>query len=211
MSRATECAPEDGRLWLELEEIWAWLGRRDSMERAWERALALLPGQELPQAWCRRGRQLRAVVCHPEASFAAYRTAEAPLTRQSSAAVRADTLIGLAWGEAQRPASRITQRPASRITQRPASRITRPGGDAFGVWQPCGKPMPRLMVPRWPRSCSTVRAQWPDGSLWQRQRSRSYSAWSYGGAMAGGSHGPVVKSRRSASSLVRLHLAAVDR
>ena len=100
MSRATECAPDDGRLWLELEEIWAWLGRRDSMERAWERALALLPGQELPQAWCRRGRQLRAVVCHPEASFAAYRTAEALLTRQSTAAVRADTLIGLAWGEA---------------------------------------------------------------------------------------------------------------
>jgi hypothetical protein len=40
---------------------------------------------------------------------------------------------------------------------------------------------------------------------------RSYSAWSYGGAAAGGSHGPVVKSLRSASSLVRPHLAAVDR
>ena len=40
---------------------------------------------------------------------------------------------------------------------------------------------------------------------------RSYSAWSYGGATAGGSHGPVTNSLRSASSLVRPHLAAVDR
>ena len=100
LSRATECAPADWRLWLELEEVLAWLGRRDAMEQAWERALALLPDQELPQAWCRRGRQLRAVVCHPEASFTAYRTAEALLTPQSPDAVRADTLIGLAWGEA---------------------------------------------------------------------------------------------------------------
>ena len=39
----------------------------------------------------------------------------------------------------------------------------------------------------------------------------SYSAWDYGGAVAGGSHGPVVKSWRSASSLLMPHLAAVDR
>ena len=32
---------------------------------------------------------------------------------------------------------------------------------------------------------------------------RSYSAWRYGGATAGGSHGPVTNSLRSASSLVR--------
>jgi hypothetical protein len=41
--------------------------------------------------------------------------------------------------------------------------------------------------------------------------SSSYSAWDYGGAVAGGSHGPVVKSWRSASSLLMPHLAAVDR
>lgn len=98
--RATECAPQDGRLWLELGEIWAWLGRRDSMEQAWEQALAQLPDEELPRAWNQRGRQLRAVVCHPDASLAAYRKAEALLTPQSPAGVRADTLIGLAWGEA---------------------------------------------------------------------------------------------------------------
>jgi DNA-binding SARP family transcriptional activator/tetratricopeptide (TPR) repeat protein len=100
LSRATECTPGEGRLWLELEEVWAWLGRRDFMEHAWEQALALLPGPELAQAWCRRGRQLRSVVCHPEASFAAYGTAETLLTPQSPPAVRADTLLGLAWGQA---------------------------------------------------------------------------------------------------------------
>jgi DNA-binding SARP family transcriptional activator/tetratricopeptide (TPR) repeat protein len=100
LSRATECAPGDGQLWLELEEVWAWLGRRNSMEQAWERALALLSDQDLPQAWCRRGRQLRSVICHPGASFAAYGTAKALLTSQSPAAVRAETLVGLAWGQA---------------------------------------------------------------------------------------------------------------
>ena len=43
LSRATECAPHDWRLWLELDEVRAWLGRRDAMEQAWEQALALLP------------------------------------------------------------------------------------------------------------------------------------------------------------------------
>ncbi len=98
--RATECARADGRLWLELEEVWAWLGRRDAMERAWDQALALLPEPELAAAWCRRGRQLRSVACNPAASAAAYRQAEALLTSQSSDPVRADTLIGLAWGQA---------------------------------------------------------------------------------------------------------------
>ena len=100
LSRATECAPGDGRLWLERQEVWAWLGHRDFAEQAWEKALARLAGQELPQAWCRRGYQLRTIVCHPAASFAAYRTAEALLTPESSAGLRAATLIGLAWGEA---------------------------------------------------------------------------------------------------------------
>ncbi len=77
--------PGDGLLWLELEEVWAWLGRRDSMEQAWEQALTLLPDAQLPRAWCRGGRQLRSVVCHPEASFAAYGTAESLLTPQSPA------------------------------------------------------------------------------------------------------------------------------
>ncbi len=98
--RATECAPGNGQFWLELEEVWAWLGRRDAMEHAWEQALALLPDQDLPRAWCRRGRQLRTVVCHPEGSFAAYGIAEGMLTPDAPAVLRAETLIGLAWGQA---------------------------------------------------------------------------------------------------------------
>jgi DNA-binding SARP family transcriptional activator/tetratricopeptide (TPR) repeat protein len=98
--RATDLAPGDGRLWLELAEVWAWLGRRAEMDSAWERGLALQSGQDLPRAWCRRGRQFRSVVCHPEASMRAYRKAEELLTPDSADELRTETLIGLAWGEA---------------------------------------------------------------------------------------------------------------
>jgi tetratricopeptide (TPR) repeat protein len=98
--RATDLAPRDGRLWLESAEVWGWLGRRADMDAAWERGLALTSGPEVARAWCRRGRQFRSVVCHPEGSMRAYRQAEALLTPDSDAAVRADTLIGLAWGDA---------------------------------------------------------------------------------------------------------------
>ena len=73
LTRALDLTPGDGRLWLDLEEIWAWLGRAPEMEAAWERALALLDEDDMAAAWCRRGRQLRTVVCHPEASLRAYR------------------------------------------------------------------------------------------------------------------------------------------
>jgi DNA-binding SARP family transcriptional activator/tetratricopeptide (TPR) repeat protein len=96
--RAVEAAPGDGGLWLELEEIWAWLGRRPDMESAWQRALELLSGPDVPRAWCRRGLQLRTVVCHPESALRAYREAEqAP---DADRATRVATLVGLAWGEA---------------------------------------------------------------------------------------------------------------
>ncbi|HEV7963513.1 MAG TPA: AAA family ATPase [Actinoplanes sp.] len=100
LTRAVELAPDSGPLWLELEEIWAWLGNRTEMETTWERALALLTGEDVARAWCRRGRQLRTVVCNPEASLRAYRAADAALTGGSDLATRADTLVGLAWGEA---------------------------------------------------------------------------------------------------------------
>jgi DNA-binding SARP family transcriptional activator/tetratricopeptide (TPR) repeat protein len=98
--RATECSPGDGSLWLELVEVCAWLGRNGAMEQAWDRALARLPAVDLPAAWCQRGRQLRSVVCRPEASFAAYSRAETLLTPQTPDRVRADVLIGLAWSHA---------------------------------------------------------------------------------------------------------------
>ncbi|HEX4705494.1 MAG TPA: AAA family ATPase [Pseudonocardiaceae bacterium] len=100
LGRATQCTPDDGPLWLELQEVWAWLGQPERMEAAWQRATALLPESELAAAWCRRGRQFRTVVCDPAASLAAYRGAVARLTEQSTSDVRAATLIGLAWGEA---------------------------------------------------------------------------------------------------------------
>jgi DNA-binding SARP family transcriptional activator/tetratricopeptide (TPR) repeat protein len=100
LRRAVDLIPDDGRLWLELEEIWAWLGRRAEMETAWERALALLGDEDIARAWCRRGLQLRNVVCHPEGSLRAYHAAEAALTSSSDPTTRTDTLIGLAWGEA---------------------------------------------------------------------------------------------------------------
>jgi DNA-binding SARP family transcriptional activator/tetratricopeptide (TPR) repeat protein len=100
LTRAIECRPGDGRLWLDLGEVSAWLGRTDASEQAWERALALLPAADLPEAWCHRGRQFRSVVCHPQASFEAYRTAQTLLTEQTPDPVRAQTLIGLAWSHA---------------------------------------------------------------------------------------------------------------
>jgi hypothetical protein len=54
LSRATECAPGDGRLWLELQEVWAWLGRRDPMEQAWEQTLATRRRRSRPIARPRR-------------------------------------------------------------------------------------------------------------------------------------------------------------
>jgi DNA-binding SARP family transcriptional activator/tetratricopeptide (TPR) repeat protein len=96
LRRAVELTPDDGGYWLELEEIWAWLGRRTEMEAAWERVLELLTGPDLARAWCRRGLQLRNVICHPEASLRAYHAAREAWNGEPDA----ETLIGLAWGEA---------------------------------------------------------------------------------------------------------------
>ena len=100
LTLATECSPEDGRHWLDLAEVHAWLSRREPMEQAWERALTLLPVSERPAAWCRRGRQFRSVICHPEASFEAYRAARGLLGPLIPALVHAETLIGMAWCQA---------------------------------------------------------------------------------------------------------------
>jgi DNA-binding SARP family transcriptional activator/tetratricopeptide (TPR) repeat protein len=100
LTRAVGLTPDSGAMWLELTEIWAWLGRRSEMEAAWERALTLLDPDEIAPAWCRRGRQFRSVVCYPEESLRAYRNAAAALTGASIAMTRADVQIGLAWGEA---------------------------------------------------------------------------------------------------------------
>ena len=100
LTRATALDPTSGRLWLELEEARAWSGRVREMESAWERALALLPEDELAAAWCRRGRQHRSVICHPEASRRAYETAQGLLPEDADRQLRVECLLGLAWSDA---------------------------------------------------------------------------------------------------------------
>jgi tetratricopeptide (TPR) repeat protein len=62
--------------------------------------VTLLAPADLPRAWCRRGRQFRTVICHPQASLRAYREAERLVTAHTDDATRAELLIGLAWGQA---------------------------------------------------------------------------------------------------------------
>jgi DNA-binding SARP family transcriptional activator/tetratricopeptide (TPR) repeat protein len=97
---AVDADPDNGPLWLELEEVYAWSHRRDDMEAAWAEALVRLPAEALPAAWCRRGRQFRSVTCHPEESLRAYRSAQQLMSADTDPATRADALIGLAWGDA---------------------------------------------------------------------------------------------------------------
>ena len=100
LQRATVLDPDNGHWWQELAEIHAWSGQRGDMATAFARALELLPRDELADAWCRQGRQLRTVVCNPNASIRAYRQAAQWLSRGSSTETQAAVLIGLAWGEA---------------------------------------------------------------------------------------------------------------
>jgi DNA-binding SARP family transcriptional activator/tetratricopeptide (TPR) repeat protein len=100
LTRATDAAPADGRLWLELQEVCAWSGRHGEADAAWDRAVELLPVHDLAAAWCRRGRQLRGVRWDPTASITAYSAAHDLLTRRDDPRLRADVLLGLAWGDA---------------------------------------------------------------------------------------------------------------
>lgn len=99
LRRAVENDPDDGALWLELEEMYALTDRRPELEAAWDEALARLPRQAWAEAWCRRGRQFRTVVCHPEESLRSYRTARSLASQGTAPDVLADALIGMAWGE----------------------------------------------------------------------------------------------------------------
>ena len=99
-AEAVECAPDDPEPRLELAEVHAWLGRRDDFEREWQLAVAALPAADVAAAWCQRGRLLRGVICHPSASLAAYRRAQDLMAPDAPAALRAETLLGLAWTQA---------------------------------------------------------------------------------------------------------------
>ena len=75
LARALDSAPERGDLWLQLDEVYALLGRREESDRAWDVGLTRLPAAALPGAWCHRGDQLRSVSCDPPRSWDAYREA----------------------------------------------------------------------------------------------------------------------------------------
>ena len=56
LTRALDSAPERGDLWLQLDEVYALLGRREESDRAWDAGRTRLPAAALPEAWCHRGR-----------------------------------------------------------------------------------------------------------------------------------------------------------
>ena len=95
-------APADGRLWLELAEVWAWLGPAGGHgARPGTQALALLPGPDAAAglvpprpAAPQRASATRRRRCGPTG------TAQALLTPDADDELRAEMLIGLAWGDA---------------------------------------------------------------------------------------------------------------
>jgi DNA-binding SARP family transcriptional activator/tetratricopeptide (TPR) repeat protein len=98
--RATTLDVANGHWWQDLAEYCAWSGRRDEMAAAFAKSLDLLPRNELAEAWCRHGRQLRTVLCNPTASLGAYRQGARHVFPNVPAEIQAAVLIGLAWGEA---------------------------------------------------------------------------------------------------------------
>jgi tetratricopeptide (TPR) repeat protein len=98
-AEAVRCDPGAVEPRLELAEALGWLGREADFEHAWQAAVALLPQHELSVAWCRRGKVLRTVVCNPRASLLAYQQAQELLPADAPDSLRADVLLGIAWGE----------------------------------------------------------------------------------------------------------------
>ncbi len=98
-AEAVRCDPDAVPPRLELAESYGWLGQDASFEREWQAALEFLPEEQQPVAWNRRGMVLRTVVCNPRASLAAYQRAWELLPPDAPRSLRADILLGAAWGE----------------------------------------------------------------------------------------------------------------
>jgi DNA-binding SARP family transcriptional activator/tetratricopeptide (TPR) repeat protein len=98
-TEAVRCDPDAVGPRLELAEAHGWLGQDAGFEREWQAALELLPEEQQPVAWNRRGKVLRTVVCNPRASLAAYQRAWQLLPADASRSLRVDILLGAAWGE----------------------------------------------------------------------------------------------------------------
>jgi DNA-binding SARP family transcriptional activator/tetratricopeptide (TPR) repeat protein len=98
-AEAVRCDPEAVTPRLELAEAFGWLGQDADFEREWQAALGLLAEEQQSVAWCRRGTVLRTVVCNPRASIAAYQRAWDLLSADAPLLLRAEILLGVAWGE----------------------------------------------------------------------------------------------------------------
>ena len=98
-AEAVRCEPDAVAPRLELAEAFGWLGQDADFEREWQAALQRLPEEQQPVAWNRRGKALRTVVCNPRASLAAYQRAWELLPADAPQTLRADIMLGAAWGE----------------------------------------------------------------------------------------------------------------
>jgi DNA-binding SARP family transcriptional activator/tetratricopeptide (TPR) repeat protein len=98
-AEAVRCDPEAVTPRLELAEAFGWLGQYADFEREWQAALELLAEEQQSVAWFRRGTVLRTVVCNPRASIAAYQRAWDLLPPDAPPPLRAEILLGAAWGE----------------------------------------------------------------------------------------------------------------
>ena len=98
-AEAVRCDPEAVGPRLELAEAFGWLGQDADFEREWQAALELLAEEQQSVAWCRRGTVLRTVMCNPRASIAAYQRARDLLPVDAPPPLRAEFLLGAAWGE----------------------------------------------------------------------------------------------------------------
>jgi DNA-binding SARP family transcriptional activator/tetratricopeptide (TPR) repeat protein len=98
-AEAVRCDPDAVAPRLELAEAYGWLGQDADFEREWQAALKLLPEDQQPVAWNRRGKVLRTVVCNPRTSLAAYQRATELLPADAPRPLRVEILLGAAWGE----------------------------------------------------------------------------------------------------------------
>ena len=101
---ASELAPDDAALLVELAEVEAWRTRAQASEAAFDRALELMPaaGEQPARAWLRRAEWNRGVLCNPRGILMAAPRAIAALDEAGVRApqTRAGALAMWAWAEA---------------------------------------------------------------------------------------------------------------
>jgi DNA-binding SARP family transcriptional activator len=105
IEEALEIAPERADLWLELGELESWRGQRERTEQAFDRALALLEGDEpleLARGWLRKARAYHGPICWPRGTLECCSTALELLEQagQPAQEERHEALAALAWAQA---------------------------------------------------------------------------------------------------------------